>query len=346
MQSTGRCLPFRFTLLVLVIFAARPAISVAQLQKEPKPSSNFYPLSVAVTDAGEIFLADRNLPGVWKLEGESLTLFYKGSKRFRTPLNAIRCIAVDREGKLLAGDSATRDVYRFADDGGPVGLTQKPPVEPRQSQPDAAPASEAKADDAPADGQAAPGKEQPATADAAENPATGKPTFIFGKIGIPMDIAVDKEGGLFVSDLEIHRIVKVPKEGGEVQEFAQVQAPRGLCLDEEDNLWVISGRRLLKISPAGEKTTVVDDGTFDFPHTVAVGSDQTAYVCDGYAKAVWKVAVGSKPVKLVAGEPLVNPVGMRLVGDKLYVVDPRAQAVFQVTLEGKLTTIPLEPPAP
>ena len=146
-----------------------------------------------------------------------------------------------------------------------------------------------------------------------------------------------------MSDLEIHRIVKVAKRGGPAHEFVHVQAPRGLCLDDEENLWVVSGRKLVKVSPAGEKKTIVEDGTFSFPHTVAVAADKTAYVCDGYEKCIWKVPPGGKPEKLVSGDPLVNPVGMRLVADKLYVVDPRAKAVFQITLDGKITKLPMKP---
>ena len=72
-----------------------------------------YPLSIAVHRSGAVYLADRNLPGVWRIEGERLGLFFRGSKKFRTPLNAIRCVAFDGDGKLLAGDTATRDIYRF-----------------------------------------------------------------------------------------------------------------------------------------------------------------------------------------------------------------------------------------
>ncbi|HBL43028.1 MAG TPA: hypothetical protein DDZ90_06490, partial [Planctomycetaceae bacterium] len=39
--------------------------------------------------------------------------FFTGSKVFRTPLNAVRCVAIDKEGHVLAGDSSTREVYRF-----------------------------------------------------------------------------------------------------------------------------------------------------------------------------------------------------------------------------------------
>lgn len=83
-----------------------------------------YPLAIAVNEGGTIFLADRNLPGVWSAEGGNLKLFFEGSKKFRTPLNAPRCLAIGKDGHVLAGDSATREVYRLGDDGKPEALVQ------------------------------------------------------------------------------------------------------------------------------------------------------------------------------------------------------------------------------
>lgn len=81
-----------------------------------------YPLAIAVH--GEtVYLADRNLPGIWKSEAGKLSVYFQASKKFRTPLNAPRCLAVDKEGRLYAGDSATREVYRFTEDGKPEPLT-------------------------------------------------------------------------------------------------------------------------------------------------------------------------------------------------------------------------------
>ena len=82
-----------------------------------------YPLAVTVQADGVIYVADRNLPGVWKVENGQKSVYFQGSKKFRTPLNAVRCLAIDHQGKLLAGDSSTRDVYRFDDAGQPQPLT-------------------------------------------------------------------------------------------------------------------------------------------------------------------------------------------------------------------------------
>jgi DNA-binding beta-propeller fold protein YncE len=252
-----------------------------------------YPVSVAVDPAGNVLIADREFHGVWKLEGEQLKVLFKGSNKFRTPLNAVRCVALDADGKVVAGDSATRDIYRFDDAGKPQPLTDE-----------------------------------------------GKG---YGQIGIPMDIVVDAEGNFLVSDLELHRIVKVPKAGGKVTEFAAVNAPRGMFYDGKKQLWVVSGRKLLRIGPDGKPETVVGEGVFQFPQTVAVSADGTAFVCDNYAQAIWRIAPGKQPEKWVSGDPLVRPVGMDLQGDKLLVVDPHAKALLEIDAAGKATRRVVKP---
>ena len=82
-----------------------------------------YPLAAVADPAGIVYVADLRLPGVWKVTDGKADVFFQGSKRFRTPLNAVRCLAIEPEGTLLAGDSATREVYRFSADGKPEPLT-------------------------------------------------------------------------------------------------------------------------------------------------------------------------------------------------------------------------------
>ncbi len=119
--------------------------------------------------------------------------------------------------------------------------------------------------------------------------------------------------------------------------FAAVQTPRGLFYDSRKQLWVISGRKLVRFSSAAEQTTIVDDGVFVFPHTVVVRDDGTAYVCDGYAKAIWRISPGGKPEKWVSGGPFDNPVGLDLYHGRLFVADPRARAIFEIDEKGNLT---------
>lgn len=276
----GRSILMKALLLSIVA----PAIAAAA---EPQ-----YVLGVAVDAKQNVYLADRELPGVWRLAEGKLTLLFQGSKKFRTPLNAVRCVAIDRDGKLLAGDSSTRDVYRFGDDAQPQPLTK-------------------------------------------------------GEIGIPMGIAVNQAGDLLVCDLELHRIWKVPAAGGQPAEFAQVPAPRAAAIDKDDRLWIVShGKDQLLRADAGGKVEVVVSGRpFEFPSAVAVADDGIAYVCDTYAKAVWKVTPGQPPAKFCSGEPLVSPVGMTWLGPDLVVADPRAKALVRIDPTGKASRMPYGVPA-
>ena len=246
-----------------------------------------YPLTaVASADGKSLFIADLNQTGVWKLNDGKLSLFFQASKKFRTPLNRIRCVGLDRNGKLLAGDSSTREVYRFDEAGQPQPLTN-------------------------------------------------------GGIGIPMDLVVDPDNNIFVTDLELKWIWKIPAAGGKVEKFAEVEAPRGITIDADKNLCVINHgkNQLLRVTPNAKVEVVVEGRPWQFPHEVELDKDKTAFVTDGYTKSVWKVPFGGKPEKLVSGEPLVNPVGLTWQGETLLVIDPRAKAVFAIDAAGKLTAV-------
>lgn len=98
--------------------------SLAVAQESDATAETFrYPLAVAAAADGSLYVADRLLPGVWKVSNGEPSVFSKGSKQFRTPLNAIRGVAVAADGSVYVGDSATREVYRIADDGTPTPLT-------------------------------------------------------------------------------------------------------------------------------------------------------------------------------------------------------------------------------
>jgi len=242
-----------------------------------------YPLGAVRAKDGVTFVVDRKLPGVLKLADGKLSVLIQGSKTFRTPLNAPRCIALDKNGQVLVGDSATRDIYRI-DSAGKA------------------------------------------------TPLTG------GKIGIPMAIAVNDSGELFVADLELHRIFKVAADGGTPEDFAAIAAPRGLAFDSKGNLLVLSTteNQVFRVSDRGAAEVIVPGRPFRFPHNIATAADGSIFVTDGYGKCVWKIKAGGKPEKLVSGAPLSNPVGLTLSGTTLLVVDSRANSVFECDLSGNL----------
>ncbi len=101
-----------FTLTILWLCAG---VAVAQDKIQ-------YPLDVARAADGTLYVADSGLPGIWKVSGDKLEVFFKGSKKFNTPLNRIRCVAVDGDNRVLAGCTQNREVYRFDESGKPVPL--------------------------------------------------------------------------------------------------------------------------------------------------------------------------------------------------------------------------------
>lgn len=110
--------PVLFSIPVVVTFGIlQPATA------QESPTEFDYPLAVVSGSDGTVYVADRGLPGIWQIQDGQRSLYFQGSKKFRTPLNAVRCLAIDHEGKLLAGDSSTREVYRFDDEGMPQPLT-------------------------------------------------------------------------------------------------------------------------------------------------------------------------------------------------------------------------------
>lgn len=245
-----------------------------------------YPISIAVDESQSIYLADRNLPGIWKMKDDKITPFFTGSKKFRTPLNAVRCVALDNEGRLLAGDSATREVYRFDEADEPTPLTN-------------------------------------------------------GGIGIPMSIACANNGDIFVADLELHRIWKLAKGSEKPTTFAEIPAPRGLFLDKQETLWVVShgNNQLLKVDAQGKTEVAVSGRPFEFPSAVVVNEEGVAFVCDTYAKAIWRVVAEMAPEKWASGALLVSPVGLAWRGEELLVADPRAKSLVKVSPTGEMEKI-------
>jgi sugar lactone lactonase YvrE len=281
-------------LFVFYLVLAFGSVAVGQ-DAAPAPTEFNYPLAVIANADGIVYVADRNLPGIWKVENGQKTLFFQASKKFRTPLNAVRCLAFDHQGKLLAGDSSTREVYRFDDAGQPQPLTK-------------------------------------------------------GWIGIPMAIAVAPDGTIYTADLELHRIWKMPAEGAEMPvEFAVINSPRGLTLDAEGNLWVLSTSskdgQIQKVSPEGKIESLIKDHPFNLPHNIVRMDDGTFYVTDNYEHAVWKVTADGKPEKFVSGPPMDRPVGLCRSGDNLLIADPHIRTIFSLAPDKTLTVLANSPVA-
>ncbi len=246
-----------------------------------------YPLAVVVSHDGTVYVADRDLPGIWQIKDGKAQVYFQASQEFRTPLNAIRCLAIDKQGHLLAGDSSTRDVYRFDSNARPVSLAG-------------------------------------------------------GKVGMPMAIAVNGNNEILVADLESQSILMLAATGGTPVAFAAVPAPRGIAIDAQERVWVVSHAKeqLIRLVDRETSQSLVDGSVFQFAHQVAVDATGDAYVADGYGACIWKIPKDGKPTRLFRGEPMQSPVGIYVDEDRLLIADPRAKTIFVGNLAGgKLRTL-------
>lgn len=78
-----------------------------------EPTQPAYPVAVAVTGDGAVYVADLLLPGVWVFREQRWTVLARGGRERSAPLRAPRCLVVESDGQLLVGDSSGRDLYRL-----------------------------------------------------------------------------------------------------------------------------------------------------------------------------------------------------------------------------------------
>ncbi len=206
-----------------------------------------YWLHAIRSSGGAIFIVDRNMPGVWQAKDGKLSEYFRGSKTFRTPLNAARCAAFDKDGKLLVGDSSTRQVYRFEQPDKPVPLATGVGI----GIPMAIVVDEAGtlfvADLelhrvftlAPAGGQA---KE-------------------FAVISAPRGLAFDKDGGLLVLSTTKNQVHKFDKDGKKtlIVKDRPFNLPHNIVVASDGNYYVTDNydKCVWKVTPDGQTSKLV-----------------------------------------------------------------------------------------
>ncbi|HTI50404.1 MAG TPA: SMP-30/gluconolactonase/LRE family protein [Planctomycetaceae bacterium] len=202
-----------------------------------------YPLAVVATNDA-MFVADRNLPGVWSVVDGTPAIFFQGSKKFRTPLNAVRCLAVDREGRLIAGDSSTRQIYRF-ENGAPVPLlTTKTGIGIPMGI-----AVDRQGDLVVTDLE---------TQRLCRIPANGEAPTWFANVAAPRGIAVDDEDRLWVVSHGSNQLVRVTAEGKSevIVSGRPFQFPHCVAFDDQKTAYVSDGyaKTIWKIDASGKPT--------------------------------------------------------------------------------------------
>ncbi len=299
---------FRVTLGIVACCTWR--IRQGHAEGEQAPSKPRYPVDCCQVD-GKLFVTDIHSHTVWRWDGERYAAFYRGTKRYRTPLYRPWDIAPRGKEGLVVSDPGTMDIWLLRFDG-----TVRP-FSARLTRP-----------------------EEDKELDVREQ-------RFAGVLDKPMAVAVTAEGKVFVADLGLHAVYEFASPGEPPRELAKVPAPRGLTIDTDNSLVVVSHGRdaLVRIEPDGTTKPIVHGPLApldkpSFPHQVVPFADGGYLVSDGYAKTLWYVSREGKVEPYYQGHPLVNPVGLWRNDDgTVLVADPRRRQIFRLTPERKLEVV-------
>jgi hypothetical protein len=250
-----------------------------------------YPLSVAAGKEGAIYVADKDMHGIWKISSGKLEPFFRGSNKFRTPLNAVWCVAVDSKGRVVAGDSATREVYRFNDKNEPEPLTKGGVGIPW------ALAFDSKGDILVCDLE---------IHQVVKVPGEGGVPVTVAEVAGPRGIAIDaKDRAWVVSGGGKNQVLRVDA-GGKVETIVEgkpFQFPLNITLDKEQNAYLCDNysHAIWKIPKDGKPEKFLADKPLDMPVGITF-TGSGLLIADPHAKMVFEATLDGKiaPLKFAA----------------------------------------------
>ena len=293
-----------------------------------------WPTGVAVDDAGNVYIADRNNERVRRVDPEGIITTFAGNGEWgydsdedggpatSALLNWPTGLAVDADGNLYIADEYNNRIRRVDTSGiiTTVAGMRRLPSEVGEEEED---------DEDVGDG----------------GPATS------ALLNRPTGVAVDTAGNLYIADRDNHRIRKVDAEGiittiagmadegfsgdGGPATNAQLNKPSGVAVDEDGYVFIADrdNNRVRQIEPDGMISTFIGaedgsdepgtEGRLAAPRGVAVDADGNVYVAD----------TGNHQVRKVDAEGMITPVaGTGGLGDggpatKARLLDPKGLAV-------------------
>lgn len=236
-----------------------------------------YPIGIAAAKDGSVYIADLNLPGILKWDGEQLSVFYQAPKQFRKPLNRVRCLTIDTQGKLLAGCTAARNVFRVEADAEPAAIASDPIEMPMSL----------------------------AVNEAGETfvadlelrciwkiPAGGKPEK-FAEVPPPRGICLDKSNRLWVVSQNADQVIRLSPDGKAREPIVRgtpFAFPHNIVVDDDENAFVTDGygHAVWKISPSKAPEKLVHGAPLDNPVGIARRGDELLVV-DPRAKSLFRI---------------------------------------------------------
>ena len=323
-----------------------------------------WPTGVAVDDAGNVYIADRNNERVRRVDPEGIITTFAGTGEWgydsdedggpatEALLNWPADVALDGDGELYIADEYNNRIRKVDAEGTitTVAGMKRPTLEVGEEE-------EEEEDENVGD----------------HGPATS------ALLNRPSGVALDEEGSLYIADRNHHRIRMVNAEGiittiaGMADEgfggdegpatSAQLDRPSGVAVDEGGYVFIADtgNNRIRQIDPDGVITTLAggeDGGGGDgsamgghlaAPRDVAVDSDGNLYVADTGNHQI-HVIDDTGTVSRVAGieglgdggpateARLLEPAGLAIVDGTIYITDTGNNRIRKVDADGIITT--------
>jgi sugar lactone lactonase YvrE len=170
------------------------------------------------------------------------------------------------------------------------------------------------------------------------------------KFHLPIDIAVDNNGYLYITDSQASRVLKLNSNGqllahwgtlGQGQE--QFISPMGIAIDTEENLYIVDqgNFRVQKWTTEGEFISQwgkqgFSDSNFVIPLDITIDKNNDVYVLDAGAKRIKKFTSDGHFINAFGDENLLEPWSITVDNnDNIYVVDAKSHNVKKFTTDGK-----------
>lgn len=270
---------------ILSKFAFVCTLVLAQVCAGGYAAELLYPLSAVQSADGTVYVADLHLPGISVIRGGSVQVFFQASKKYRTPLNAVRAVTLDGKGLLLAADTATSTVYRF-EGTEPRPLSERGLWTPM---------------DLAVDQQGNIFVSDLGTHRIWVLRNGQGPPELVTEIRAPRGLAIDRQGTLWVVAHGEHQLWRIV--GGKPVPVVQgrpFQFPHDVAFDPDGNAYVTDGyaSAIWKVSPAGAVEQWIAGKPLYRP--VGIASVEGGFiVADPWAKNVFRVSLAKEVAPLV-----------------------------------------------